>query len=158
MKEVLERSQRNHQTQVEQRMEPPKRNYLKETIHYWSPSQTVSDFWKCNIFTRHRKNIFFVIDLLSSVMHQNLYASMIKMNYHPDLATLNQFEKLILALGRWPQFFTISLVVSETNVSSFTKESIELGKVIESWRALHLDPIEYRLIEILSLTGRGEVF
>ena len=50
-------------------------------------------------------------------MHQTLYASMIKMSYHPDLATLNQFEKLILALGRWPQFFTISLAISDTEIS-----------------------------------------
>ena len=42
---------------------------------------------------------------------------MIKMSYHPDLATLNQFEKLILALGRWPQFFTISLAISDTEIS-----------------------------------------
>ena len=57
-----------------------------------------------------------LLDLLSN-MHQTLYASMIKMSYHPDLATLNQFEKLILALGRWPQFFTISLAISDTEIS-----------------------------------------
>ena len=50
-------------------------------------------------------------------MHQTLYASMIKTSYHPDLATLNQFEKLILALGRWPQYFTISLAISDTEIS-----------------------------------------
>ena len=83
---------------------------------------------------------------------------MIKMNYHPDLSALNQFEKLILALGRWPQFFTISLAISETSTSNFSKELIELVKVIESWRTLKLDAIEYRLIEILSLTGRGKEF
>ena len=58
-------------------------------------------------------------------MHQMLYASMIKMSYHPDLATLNQFEKLILALGRWPQFFTISLAISDTEISgSFCQGSL----------------------------------
>ena len=36
--------------------------------------------------------------------------------------------------------------------------STELGKVIESWRSLRLDPIEYRLVEVLSLTGRGKNF
>jgi len=94
---------------------------------------------------------------LFSNMHQTLYASMIKMSYHPDLATLNQFEKLILALGRWPQFFTISLAISDTEISGgFCQDlSTELGTVIESWRSLRLDPIEYRLVEVLSLTGRG---
>ena len=82
---------------------------------------------------------------------------MIKMNCHPDLSVLNQFEKLILALGRWPQFFTISLVMSETITSTFSKELKELVKIIESLRSLKLDPIEYRLIEILSLTGRGKI-
>ena len=89
-------------------------------------------------------------------MHQTLYASMIKMNYHPDLASLNQFEKLILALGRWPQFFIISLAISEIELANILKESTEIAKIIESLRSLQLDPIEYRLVEVLSLTGRGK--
>ena len=50
-------------------------------------------------------------------------------------------------------YFQYSII----NYLGFWKDlSTELGKVIESWRSLRLDPIEYRLVEVLPLTGRGK--
>lgn len=85
---------------------------------------------------------------------QTLFASMVKMCHHPDLRGLSHFEKLVLALGRWPQFFVLSLVQSGMNSNKFKDE---YRITIENWRDLKLDMIEYRFVEILALTGRGKI-
>ena len=89
-------------------------------------------------------------DILPSLGHQALYASMMKLCYHPDLHALNRFERLILAFSRWSHFLLFNLVqLKDSKVSPF------LTSYLEEWRSLNLDPTETRLIEVLVLCGKG---
>ena len=79
---------------------------------------------------------------------------MIRISYHPDLAGFTQFEKLVLALGRWPQFFLLSLSWTQVPLSEVLDK--EISELIQGFRNLELDPMEKKLTEILALTGRGK--
>ena len=82
---------------------------------------------------------------------------MIRICYHPDLASLSQFEKLVLTLGRWPQFFVINLSMGDMNVDEILKNDLSLLELINGWRAIKLDTMERKFVEILALTGRGKI-
>ena len=86
-----------------------------------------------------------------SQAHQTLYASMLKLCYHPDLNALNRFDRLMLAFSRWSYFLLINLISQKLEKS----QNPQLISHIEEWKSLNLDPIETRLIEVLVLCGKG---
>ena len=92
--------------------------------------------------------------ILPTIGHQALYASMMKLCYHPDLSSLNRFDRLILAFSRWSHFLLFNLVqLKDSKISSPW-----IMTHLEEWRSLNLDPAETRLVEVLVLCGKGPLF
>lgn len=97
---------------------------------------------------------FLNLAILPTIGHQALYASMMKLCYHPDLSSLNRFDRLILAFSRWSHFLLFNLVqLKDSKISSPW-----IMTHLEEWRSLNLDPAETRLVEVLVLCGKGPLF
>lgn len=91
---------------------------------------------------------------MPTIGHQALYASMMKLCYHPDLSSLNRFDRLMLAFSRWSHFLLFNLVqLKDSKISSPW-----IMTYLEEWRSLNLDPMETRLVGVLVLCGKGPMF
>ncbi len=82
-----------------------------------------------------------------------LIGSLSKMAIHPDLVGLTTYEKIMLAHGRWMHFFVLTLAQWQEVISLPAHK--ELDSLTEAWKSLGLHSNEWRLVEVLALTGRG---